>query len=76
MWSTHVLQKFAAFQVHCNNASSGEGTSAGEDIHMVSPGTTTLHKIQDRDERQDQDSGQWHTKHCHSLLETWPVRCN
>lgn len=53
-----TLLTFVTFQVHCNDAGGGEGTNAGEDIHMVCEGTTTLYKVQDRDERQVQDSGQ------------------
>jgi hypothetical protein len=48
-------------QVQCNYAGGGEGTNADEDIHLVPEGTTTLHQVQGRDERQTKDSGQYLT---------------
>ena len=53
------------FQVQCNYKGGGEGTNAGEDIHVVSAGATTLHQVQGRDERQVQDSGQYLTGPSH-----------
>jgi hypothetical protein len=54
-WCVFILQ------VHCHAACNGEGARTGEDVHLVPEGTTSMHQVQGRDERQNQDSGQCHT---------------
>lgn len=52
--STHLLYDTvsALAQVQCDDEGGGQGTNAGEDIHLVPEGTTTLHQVQGRDEGQ------------------------
>ena len=49
-YAPFVRSTFHTSQVQRNSEGGGEGTSAGEDIHVVPEDPTTLHEVQGRDE--------------------------